>query len=233
MLSAAVIAPSLVAEVAPLVLYGNDHFPIWQIREGLQDRVSDSSCSEAGRMGVYVVRLTRGLATNFNAIEESRVFESGRSWGGTIKTWQRRGGEHMAPRIITALAGIVAASMMTCSWPASAAPVEGAWAIHDLILEIYQCQNFMCGRVAWVKDPHRRKQDCGRTIVWGLSASGPETWSDGSIYDTTDGNTYRLNATLNPDGTLHARIFRGIPLLGKTEILRRVEARSQPGWCSA
>jgi uncharacterized protein (DUF2147 family) len=118
----------------------------------------------------------------------------------------------MALRKITALAGIVAASMMTCSGPASAAPVEGAWAIHDLVLEIYQCQDFMCGRVA--------------------SASGPETWSDGSIYDTTDGNTYRLNATLNPDGTLRARIFRGIPLLGKTEILRRVKARSQPGWCS-
>jgi uncharacterized protein (DUF2147 family) len=139
----------------------------------------------------------------------------------------------MKLRKITALAGMVAASMMTCPRPGSAAPVEGAWAIHDLILEIYQCQDFMCGRVAWVKDPHRRKQDCGRTIVWGLSASGPETWSDGSIYDTTDGNTYRLNAALNPDGTLHARIFRGIPLLGKTEILRRVQARSQPGWCSA
>ena len=53
----------------------------------------------------------------------------------------------------------------------------------------------------------------------------------GSIYDTTDGNTYRLNATLNPDGTLHARIFRGVPLFGKTEILRRVKAGSQPGWC--
>ena len=139
----------------------------------------------------------------------------------------------MALRKITALASIVAVLMMTGSWPALATSVEGAWAIHDLILQIYQCQDFMCGRVAWVKDAHRRKLDCGRTIVWGLSPSGPETWSEGSIYDTTDGNTYRLNATLQPDGTLHARIFRGIPLLGKTEILRRVETRSQLGWCPA
>jgi uncharacterized protein (DUF2147 family) len=144
---------------------------------------------------------------------------------------QRREGGHMALRKITVFAGIVAASIMMGCWPASAGLVEGAWAIHDLILEIYQCQDLMCGRVAWVKDPHRRKLDCGRTIVWGLSPSGPETWGDGSIYDTTDGNTYRLNATLDPDGTLHARIFRGVPLFGKTEILRRVEARSQPGWC--
>jgi len=132
---------------------------------------------------------------------------------------------------ITALAGILAGSVMIGSWPASAAPVEGAWAIHDLILQIYQCQDFVCGRVAWVRDPKRRQLDCGRTIVWGLTPSGPGRWHEGSIYDTTDGNTYRLNATLNRDGTLQARIFRGIPLMGKTEILRRVADRSQSGWC--
>jgi uncharacterized protein (DUF2147 family) len=120
--------------------------------------------------------------------------------------------------------------MFSCG-PSRAAPVEGAWAIQDLILDIYQCDTFICGRVAWVKDPKRRQLDCGRTIVWGLSPSGPETWDDGSIYDTTDGNTYRLNATLSSDGTLHARIFRGVPLFGKTEILRKVSSRSRPGWC--
>jgi uncharacterized protein (DUF2147 family) len=137
----------------------------------------------------------------------------------------------MALRRVTAFAGIVvAASIISCG-PSRAAPVEGAWAIHDLILDIYQCDAFICGRVAWVKDPKRRQLDCGRTIVWGLSPSGPETWDDGSIYDTTDGKTYRLSATLSSDGTLHARIFRGVPLFGKTEILRKVSSRSQPGWC--
>lgn len=131
---------------------------------------------------------------------------------------------------VAAFAGMVAASMVGCG-PADAAPVEGAWAIKDLILDIYRCDAFVCGRIAWVKDPKRRQLDCGRTIVWGLSPSGPETWHDGSIYDTTDGNTYRLNATLSSDGTLHARIFRGVPLFGKTEILRKVSWRSQPGWC--
>ena len=137
----------------------------------------------------------------------------------------------MARRKVTAFTGIVALSIIG-SFPVRAAPaVEGEWAIRDLILNIYQCDNFICGRVAWVKEPKRRQLDCGRTIVWGLSPAGPKTWEDGSIYDTTDGNTYRLNATLGPDGALHARIFRGIPLLGKTEILRKVASRSQPGWC--
>jgi uncharacterized protein (DUF2147 family) len=136
----------------------------------------------------------------------------------------------VALRKFAAFAGIVVTSIITCA-PSRAAPVEGAWAIHDLILDIYRCEAFICGRVAWVKDPKRRQQDCGRTIVWGLSASGPATWDDGSIYDTTDGNTYRLSATLSSDGTLRARIFRGIPMFGKTEILRKVSWRSQPGWC--
>jgi hypothetical protein len=36
-----------------------------------------------------------------------------------------------------------------------------------------------------------------------------------------DDRTYRLAATLETDGTLHARIFKGVPLLGRTEILKR------------
>jgi uncharacterized protein (DUF2147 family) len=116
--------------------------------------------------------------------------------------------------------------------PAIASPVDGSWVIQDLILDIFNCQQAVCGKIAWTKDPQRRRTDCGRTIVWGLSPSGPETWSGGSIYDPTDGNTYRLSATLQPDGTLHARIYRGAPLLGKTEILRKVPTRSLDGWCS-
>jgi uncharacterized protein (DUF2147 family) len=139
-----------------------------------------------------------------------------------FKIGQRLGGAAVAASV---------ALMMPTVGKAGASPVDGDWAIQDLILEIYSCQNSFCGRVAWVKDPHRRQLDCGRTIVWGLTPSGPEQWDGGSIYDTTDGNTYRLKATLDADGTLHARIYRGIPMLGKTEVLRKVASRSQSGWC--
>lgn len=71
----------------------------------------------------------------------------------------------MGRRKVTAFAGAIAASMIGYS-PAHAAPVEGAWAIHDLILDIYKCDEFVCGRMAWVKYPRRRQLDCGRTIVW-------------------------------------------------------------------
>jgi uncharacterized protein (DUF2147 family) len=123
---------------------------------------------------------------------------------------------------------------VSMGWSASAnaLPVEGSWVVRDLVLDIFNCQGSVCGKVAWTKNPQKRPTECGRTIVWGLSPDGPETWSGGSIFDPTDGNTYRLSAKLEPDGTLHARIYRGVPLLGKTEVLRRVQPRSLDGWCA-
>lgn len=38
-------------------------------------------------------------------------------------------------------------------------------------------------------------------------------------------------ATYEPDGTLRARIFKGIPLVGKTEILRRADIRELVALC--
>jgi uncharacterized protein (DUF2147 family) len=124
--------------------------------------------------------------------------------------------------------------LIGCLQAANASPssVDGSWKIRDLVLEIFNCQQLVCGKVAWTKDPHRRQTDCGQTIVWGLNQTGPAEWSGGSIYDPTDGNTYALSASLERDGTLHARIYRGVPLFGKTEILTRVASRSLSGWCS-
>jgi hypothetical protein len=59
------------------------------------------------------------------------------------------------------------------------------------------------------------------TIVWGLEPTGPNEWS-GSIVDPNDRTIYRLSAVFDPDGTLHG-VFRGIPMVGKTEILTRVD----------
>jgi uncharacterized protein (DUF2147 family) len=109
--------------------------------------------------------------------------------------------------------------------------VDGAWMIRDLVLNIFECQQQFCGRIAWVRDPHRRPTQCGKTIVWGLASDGTAKWTNGSIYDPDDGTTYRLSASLQPDGTLNARIYKGIPLFGRTEILRRVDPQSLQGRC--
>jgi uncharacterized protein (DUF2147 family) len=114
---------------------------------------------------------------------------------------------------------------------AKASHVDGTWIIKDLVLHIFDCQRSVCGRIVWIKDAARRPSQCGRTIVWGLEAKGSNEWAEGSILDPDDGETYRLSATYEPDGTLHARIFKGMPLFGKTEILKRVDVQKLTGLC--
>jgi uncharacterized protein (DUF2147 family) len=114
---------------------------------------------------------------------------------------------------------------------AQASSMNGTWRIENLVLDIFDCQPKICGRIVWIGDPARRKAQCGKTIVWGLSPSGPSEWKGGSIFDPDDGNTYRLSASFEPDGALHARIFKGIELFGRTKILTRVNVSSLSGLC--
>jgi len=139
----------------------------------------------------------------------------------------------MRLRQIGVLVLCAAAQLGFFGWvSANASSADGTWKIRDLVLQISDCQQAVCGKIVWMKDAWRRPKDCGRTIVWGLAPTGPNTWSDGSIFDPTDGNTYSLAATLEPAGTLNARIYKGFPVFGKTETLVRVAPRSLDGWCA-
>jgi uncharacterized protein (DUF2147 family) len=122
--------------------------------------------------------------------------------------------------------GTLLAASLLAAWPAKASQVDGAWVTKDLVLNIFDCEHHVCGRIAWIRDPARRPAQCGKTIVWGLGPTGPSVWTGGSILDPDNGRTYRLSATYEADGTLHARIFQGVPLFGKTEILRRVDLKA-------
>lgn len=124
-------------------------------------------------------------------------------------------------------------ALTACMVPyAQASPASGTWLIRDLALNIYDCDNLVCGKIVWIGDSKKRTSGkCGKVIVWGLSQTEPSKWSGGHIYDTEDDVTYSLSAKLEADGTLHARIFKGIPLLGKTEVLTRIAPNSRPDWC--
>jgi uncharacterized protein (DUF2147 family) len=125
----------------------------------------------------------------------------------------------------------LAACLLVLPRAATASPVDGPWIIRDLVLNIFDCQHAVCGKIVWIRDPARRPTQCGRTIVWGLEPEKPSVWTGGSIIDPDNETTYRLSATFEGDGTLHARIFKGVPLFGKTEILRRVSISSLSGLC--
>ena len=114
---------------------------------------------------------------------------------------------------------------------AKASRADGTWIVDDLVLRIADCEPFVCGRIVWIKDAAKRSVQCNRTIIWGLAATAQNEWAGGTILDPNDGKTYRLSATYEPNGTLRARIFEGIPLLGKTKILNRIDVRDLKGQC--
>ena len=67
--------------------------------------------------------------------------------------------------------------------------------------------------------------------VWGLTPVGPTRWSGGWFFDPENGSTYDLSAELQSVNTIAARIYKGIPLFGRTEFLTRVPPQSLKGWC--
>ena len=131
------------------------------------------------------------------------------------------------------IAGLLAALAlpMIGTRKSEASSVDGTWIIRGLVLHIFDCQPSVCGQIVWIKDATLRPSQCGMTIIWGLEANGPAEWGGGSILDPNNGKTYRLSATYEPDGTLRARIFIGVPILGTTEILKRVDVKSFTGQC--
>jgi uncharacterized protein (DUF2147 family) len=132
---------------------------------------------------------------------------------------------------------ITAVLLAVLAWPAlgtaraASSPVDGTWVIKDLGLDLFDCQDLVCGRIVSIKDPNRRPSQCGRIIICGLRAVGASEWTGGSILDPDDDTTYRLSAKLQPDGALRARIYKGVQLLGRTKILTRIDLGSLARRC--
>jgi uncharacterized protein (DUF2147 family) len=123
--------------------------------------------------------------------------------------------------------------------PAPAAVPAGTWLFASRVaLQIFDCGGLVCGRIVWLLRPDtpggqpdldtlnpdpglRQRRLCGLTIVWGMQPDGPAHWSNGWLYDPKDGVTYNLAAELTAPDTLSARVYRGMALFGRTEILTR------------
>ena len=133
--------------------------------------------------------------------------------------------------------------------PASSEVPDGTWMLANRVaVEVFECSGLTCGRIVWLVRPRtpsgqldvdhlnpdaslRQRPLCGLTILWGLQADGPGHWSNGSLYDPQDGNTYDVTAERIAPDSLSARIYRGVPLFGRTEILIRDPELSFDGRC--
>ena len=92
------------------------------------------------------------------------------------------------------------------------------------------------GRAARCRPPQpdptlRQRPLCGLTIIWGLQPNGANHWSNGSLYDPQDGTTYDVTAERTSPDRISARVYRGVPLFGRTEILIRDPQLSFDGRC--
>ena len=108
----------------------------------------------------------------------------------------------------------------------------------DSIIEVYQCGDEVCGRIATLNEPmdddgkpkvdlnNRDEALQGRPILGmellsGFSSKKPGSYRGGKIYNPRDGKLYKANLTLLDDGTLKIRGYVGVPALGQTQFWSR------------
>jgi len=121
------------------------------------------------------------------------------------------------------------------------APV-GLWRTEEgkAVVEIYRCEELLCGRIVWLKEPVkdgapvtdrenpvdslRSRPVMGLVIMEGFAPDGEQEWSGGSIYDPESGDTYSAKMMLLEDQRLELRGYVLIPLFGRSEIWSRLEA---------
>jgi uncharacterized protein (DUF2147 family) len=158
--------------------------------------------------------------------------------------------KHLA--ISALFAGLLAAwcAPAAAGGPAEAATAAlatnpiGVWATEaeKSHVRIEACGAKLCGTVIWLKEPlddkgqektDIRNADQGLRArkILGLailsefvkSKDDPAVWEDGKIYNPEDGKIYSCTLTVKDGATLRVRGYVGIPLLGETQIWKRVE----------
>jgi len=119
---------------------------------------------------------------------------------------------------------------------------EGVWLSSNkrIHVEIAPCGDRLCGKVVWLKNPNdeagdprsdhknpdrgqRRRPVMGMTVIQGLVRSEPDVWTDGTIYNPNDGETYSARVTVVDPDTLHVRAYKFLPLFGETQIWTRIQ----------
>ena len=171
------------------------------------------------------------------------------------------GGAEAAPRKARLDGWTVAAAAVAflLAGPGRAAPAtddnrkaQGVWMIEDEVaLAVAPCGgDALCGRIVWLRTPRddagRPKRDamnpdaalrgrplCGLAVLDGLLPvpGEPGRWAAGSFYDPRDGRSYGLMATFASADVLVARVYVGMPFLGKNQTLLRIQRGRGEGWC--
>ncbi|MFN3952365.1 MAG: DUF2147 domain-containing protein [Thermaurantimonas sp.] len=67
----------------------------------------------------------------------------------------------------------------------------------------------------------------GYRILKDFNYSGKDEWTDGTIYDPENGNTYSCVIKMRDENTLDIRGFIGVKALGRTDVWTRVAVKKK------
>jgi uncharacterized protein (DUF2147 family) len=116
--------------------------------------------------------------------------------------------------------------------------IIGTWVVaeKDAHIEIYRQGDVYFGRISWLRGQDGGKPSgagpapeammhetprVGLIIVRNFRFDG-KAWKAGTLYDPTDGKSYRGIITLPGKDELHVRGYLGISLFGRTTVWHRV-----------
>ena len=133
-----------------------------------------------------------------------------------------------------------AAALLLYTVAAEAETPIGMWDTGESHIEIYNCGERLCGRIAALDEPLDEQGNpkiddknpdpslkgrslLGMDLVAGFSRKSDRRWVGGTIYDPRDGKTYKCKMNLQKDGTLKVRGYVGVSLFGKTVVWTRIE----------
>lgn len=144
------------------------------------------------------------------------------------------------------LAALLAATTTPAATPDPS--MMGLWLTEKkgVLIELYPCKDEVCGRIVWLAKPYWRSGElrvdkhnpdpalrnrpwCGSEVIEGLKENGSGALTKGQFYYLGDGGTYSLELKPGDDGSVRARAYLGIKLLGKTETWTRPGPDISPG----
>jgi len=144
--------------------------------------------------------------------------------------------------VMAAVFAVIAASFLARASERDPSGVLGVWMgeSEKIAIEIYRCEEYLCGKIVWVIKPYRNngefKRDkrnpdpalrqrgyCGIEVIQGLRGKNDRVWQRGKFYYPKKGTTFDLDIALQDDGRLELRAYLGIRLLGKSETWYRPE----------
>jgi uncharacterized protein (DUF2147 family) len=104
----------------------------------------------------------------------------------------------------------------------------GLWIDHTGrgAVEITECGDKLCGRVAWVQDAKNADQ-CGKQIIGNVKSVGKNKWDNGWIYDPDSGSKYDVELTSVGADKLRVVGYAGSKWLSETYTWKRAPADLQ------